>query len=148
MAKNGNIHILNPEMEFDLPFKRDKEGNYIIIPRKRRYSGITSVNKNKNPNGYLYFIKSKGFDFYKLGVSSNPVRRINDIDSYMPFDIDILSIHFFDDVYSIEKMLSEKLEKFNVRREWYQLDVDTASSIMIELHNLNVERYVCGTKRK
>jgi len=132
--------IDSPEKTWELPLKMDMNGNYLVIPKKRLYSGITEVNKRKNPNGYIYFIKSKGFDFYKLGVSSNPERRLRDIDSYTPFELEILSIHFLENVYDIEKSVSEKIEKFKVRKEWYQFDSGKAKQIMIHLHNLNVNQ--------
>lgn len=117
-----------------LPYKKNDDGNYIIIPPKRNYSGITAVNKEKNPDGYIYFIKAKGHNFYKLGVSSNPQKRICDIDSYLPFDLEILSIHFIKDVYNIEENISRNIKQHKIRREWYELSVDQAKAIMIELY--------------
>lgn len=136
----GTKYIETPEKMWELPYKKDKNESYIIIPPKRGYSGINSVNKLKNPNGYIYFIKAENQDLYKLGVSNNAQRRIKDIDSYLPFDLVILSIHYLTNVYDVEEMISKKLNKYNIRREWYMMSVDVASDIMVELYNINIEQ--------
>lgn len=130
---------------WELPLKKDTNGSFIIIPPKRNYSGITKTNQVHNPDGYIYFIKASGFEFYKIGVSSSPQRRICDIDSYMPFDLEILSLHSLKNVYAIEKEFQEKLRPYKIRREWYKLTVAQAKEIMIDLHNLNVNQDVCTT---
>jgi hypothetical protein len=135
MGKNKYIESPEKMWEFDLP--KNENGNYIIIPKKKNYSGVSLVNKKKYPNGYIYFIRCVDTNFYKLGVSKNPKRRICDIDSYLPFDLEILSLHYFENIYDIEKELSEKIKQFNIRREWYFLEINKAKEIMIELYNLN-----------
>lgn len=130
--------ILSPEKHLKLPYDRSKNGLYRIVPPKRQYSGITQVNKKNNPDGYIYFIKSVGLDFYKIGVSSNPKRRISDINSNLPFDVEILAINFIVGAYEVESKLSKKYKKYNKRREWYTFSKDQAADIMIYLHNLNV----------
>ncbi len=130
--------ILNPEIEWELDMPKNEFGEYIGIPKKRNYSGITKTNKRRFPDGYIYFLKGFGTDYYKIGVSSNVKRRISDIDSYMPFDLQILSIHYFKNVYEVEDMIAKKLKSKKIRKEWYSLKTEEAKDIMIELHNLNV----------
>ena len=133
--------ILNREIEQELPFKKLNDGSYEIIPRKRNYSGVDVVNKKRFPNGYIYFINLKGTNYYKIGVSKNVKRRIYDISSNMPFDINILSIHYFKNVYDIEAIYKEKLNGFITKGEWLVLkDLDCVKQIMIELHNLDVTK--------
>ncbi len=140
MAKVGRPkNIETPEKMWELNMPKDKNGNYIVIPPKKNYSGITISNKNNHPNGYIYFIRAKDTNFYKIGVSRNPKRRICDIDSYLPFDLEILSIHYFNNVYDIETNISNKLESYKIRREWYNLSINQAKEIMIDLYNLNIE---------
>lgn len=133
-------YIETPEKMWELKLPKNEFGNYIIIPKKRNYSGITINNKKNNPDGFLYFIKGENTNFYKIGVSLNPKRRICDIDSYLPFNLEILSIHYFKNVYDIEEKISKHLEIKKIRREWYNLNIEEAKNIMIDLHNLNVEQ--------
>lgn len=130
-------YIETPDKLWELNIPKNKLGNYIIIPNKRSYSGITETNKKRFPNGYIYFIRCENTNFYKLGVSRNPKRRICDIDSYLPFNLEILSIHYFENVYDVEEQFSKKIQYNNIRREWYNLEIEEAKNIMIELHNLN-----------
>jgi|AntAceMinimDraft_6_1070360.scaffolds.fasta_scaffold64777_1 hypothetical protein len=138
MAKKK--YIETPEKMWQLPYKKNEDGNYIIVPKKRDYSGIDSVNKNKNPNGYIYFIRCEGTNFCKIGVSRNPKRRITDIDSYVPFNLEILSIHFMNNVYDIESNLKTAFIKHRVRREWYSFNNKQCADIMIDLHNQAVKQ--------
>ena len=142
MGKNGNIHptrILNPEKEFELPYKKNKDGNYIILGNKKTNSNISKTNAKRFPNGYIYLIKIVNQDVYKLGVSRNPKRRLSDIDSYLPYDFEILAINYFKNVYDVEKEISESINEFNLKREWYNLSKSKAAEIMIYLHNKQVK---------
>ncbi|MEN9331613.1 MAG: hypothetical protein RLZZ94_703, partial [Bacteroidota bacterium] len=58
-------YIETPEKMWQLNLPQDKKGNYIIVPKKKSYSGITINNEKKYPNGYIYFIKCIGTDMYK-----------------------------------------------------------------------------------
>jgi hypothetical protein len=138
MGKNKAIET--PEKIWELNLPKNKKGNYIIVPKKRNYSGITITNRRKKPNGYIYFIKGENTNFYKLGVSENPKRRICDIDSYLPFNLEILSLHYFKNIYDIEDFISLKIDKYKIRREWYNLTIEQAKDLMIELHNLNIKK--------
>lgn len=141
MAKSK--YIATPDKMWELPLQKNGIGNYIVVPPKRQYSGITSVNKSNNPNGYIYFVKAKDYSFYKLGVSANVKRRICDIDSYLPFDLEILSLHRLNDVYEVEELIQKKFKQYKIRREWYNLTIEQAKEIMIELHNINVKQDGC-----
>lgn len=130
--------IIKPHIKLELPYKKDSDGNYKIIPEPKGYSGITITNKKKYPDGYLYFIKIHKQDVYKIGVSGNVKRRIQDISSNIPFELEILSIHLFKNVYDIEEELTLRYKNKNIRKEWYSFTIEEAKDIMIELHNLNV----------
>ena len=134
------IEIIEPGKIFDLPFEKTIEGDYKILPKPKGYSAITINNKKNYQNGYLYFIKSENDNFYKLGVSFNPKRRLADIDSYVPFNLEILSMHYFENVYEIEQHFHEKYKMHKTKREWFKFDKNIACDIMIELHNLNVQQ--------
>lgn len=123
----------------NLPFDKSDNGNYIILPKSRNYSGVDSVNKRRFPNGYIYFIRLAGTDYYKLGVSQNVKRRLQDINAATPFDLEILSLHYFNDVYDVEAEYKIKLSEFVQKGEWLRItDIEIAKNIMIELHNLEV----------
>jgi hypothetical protein len=131
------LEIINKDFVSELPFTKNENGYYQIIPRTRSYSAIDKTNKQKFPNGFIYFINIKGTNYYKLGVSQNIKRRLYDISSSMPFDLDILSIHYFNDVYDIESNYKIKLFEFIQKGEWMKInDISIVKDTMIELHNL------------
>lgn len=130
--------LLEPNREFQLPLKRNSTGNYQVLGKRVSYSGITKTNKKRFPDGCLYFIKLKDMDVYKIGVSQNIKRRLSDIDSNLPFDFEILSIHEFKNVYDIEEDIKKELEGKKLKREWFRLSTDEAKAIMMNLHNLNI----------
>jgi hypothetical protein len=110
-------YIESPEVMWELDLPKNQYGNYIVVPKKREYSKITKNNKEKNPNGYIYFIRYIKTDFYKLKINKNPKRRIYDIDSYLPFDLEILSLHFFKDIYEIKEKISNLLKNHKIRKK-------------------------------
>lgn len=133
-------YLINPEMEFNLPYEKNSLGTYTIIPKTKSNSSITVTNKKRFPNGYVYLLKIENDSLYKIGVSQNVKRRIQDISSNLPYDLQILSIHYFEDVYDVEEHLAKKYKSSNARKEWYRLTIQQAKDIMIYLHNLNVVR--------
>jgi hypothetical protein len=135
------MEIINKDYIQELPFKKNDNGNYIVIPKSRNYSGVDSVNKKRFPNGYIYFLNLKGTQFYKIGVSQNVKRRLQDINASTPFEVTVLSIHYFKNVYDIEKIYKEKLYNYIQKGEWLMIkDISLVEHIMIDLHNLDVTR--------
>ena len=75
---------------------------------------------------------------YKIGVSTNPRRRLRDISSYIPFNLKLLAINKVDNPYFFE---SEILKKYNsklIKNEWFELGIEDVKWIMITLHNKQV----------
>ncbi len=123
------------DKEIKLPFKKNKEGKYIIF-RKRRSgtSGLRKTQQKKYPNGYIYFIKLKEQNVYKIGVSQSVSRRLSDINNSLPFDFDILSLHYTEDVYSLEEYILNKFKDYQLKGEWFKLPTQKAKVIMTYLH--------------
>lgn len=114
------------------------EEQIIIFPISKekevyRSENARKVNASKKPNGYIYILQNKYFDLVKVGVSSIPKRRIRDIKSYTPFDLDIIFLKYYKDVYSLESIIHESIRKTKVKGEWHQMykeDVDNLINIL------------------
>lgn len=131
--------IDSPEMEFELPFRKNKDGNYIVTPK--HIGGKNSLRKlaaSKVKDAYIYFINIKGTDKYKIGISTNPKRRLRDISSYIPFELNVLSIHFIKNAFEYEQYFLNKYASNLIKNEWFKFDIATAKEIMITLHNKQV----------
>lgn len=83
MAKHK--YIESPEAEFELPFKKNLMGDYVVLPRHIGGKNcLRDLAASKVSDAYVYFINIKGTDKYKIGVSTNIKRRLRDISSYIP----------------------------------------------------------------
>lgn len=132
--------IKSPEMEFELPFKKNKSGDYIIFPK--HISGRNSLRKlaaKKVKRGYVYLIQIDGTPYFKLGVSTVPQRRLRDIKSYIPMDIIVHTINEINDPYGFEMGILNEFKHRLHRNEWFAFEVDEAKEIMIRLHNTQVD---------
>jgi len=135
------MEINNPDATFELPLKKNSEGYYIVIPKKKGYSAIDIMHKAKVNKGFVYFVRAKDTDYYKIGVSTDPYKRIQAIDSNCPFELCILSLHELLNPYQIEEQLKDKYKMYNVKKEWFTFNTELAKEIMIYLHNINVIQY-------
>lgn len=87
--------------------------------KSARVKNARSTNSAKFPDGYIYIIKSKGSDLYKVGVSNKPKRRIRDIAAVLPFEIEVVFTEHYSDVYSLEEIIHETIKINKVRKEWF-----------------------------
>lgn len=102
-----------------------------------RVTNARITNSKKFPNGYLYILKLKGFDLFKIGVSNNPKRRIRDIKSCLPFESSVVFCKLFDEVYSLEKQIHDIHSINKVRKEWYNIsddDLKQMINILTDIH--------------
>lgn len=114
-----------------------KEEKKEAIEEDYRVANARKVNSKKFPNGYLYALKTQGIDMVKIGVSQNPKRRVRDLRSAMPFDLDLIFISKFKNVYELEKIAHNKLSEYNLKGEWYAFCTNKALSILDGLKNSN-----------
>lgn len=80
--------------------------------------------------GWIYVIKNR--ELYKIGKSSNPVRRIlRDAKTWLP-DLDVIGIKPFWNVTEVERHLHEGLTNFWHDREWFKFGDDPFKKEFIE----------------
>jgi len=104
---------------------------------KYKRDNARKTNSKLNPDGYIYIVKLKGFDIYKIGVSNNPNRRLRDINSYMPFEVELLMIEWFKNAYNLEECIHDNLKDKLLRHEWFRLTENQISDIIIALKNMS-----------
>lgn len=96
------------------------------------------LNKDKKPDGYIYILKLKGFNLYKIGVSANPKRRIYDIDSNSPFGIKTMCLEFFKNVYELEECIHDSFKLNHKRKEWFEIHPDDIKELISELKEMSL----------
>jgi len=71
----------------------------------------------------IYLIKSLNEGVYKIGVSKNPNKRLNDLQTGNPSPIKILYLYESENAYKIEKALHNRYSHFNTHLEWFELSI-------------------------
>ena len=81
---------------------------------------------------YLYVIRC--LDYYKIGYSKNPSKRLTSLQVSNPFDLQFLILHKCRDAKSIESQLHKQYEKLKIRGEWFALTHNEILEIKFELN--------------
>lgn len=134
------MEIKEPNMEFEIPFNKNNNGNYIIFQKHIGGRNCLRDLANKNTEiGYVYLLRIVGTDIYKIGVSTNPKRRVSDIASYLPYDLELLAMNQINKPYQLEQGLIDLYQSKRIKNEWFCLSIENAKEIMITLHNRQVD---------
>jgi len=72
--------------------------------------------------GFIYLIEAVGSQFYKIGKSIHPDKRILQISPKMPFETRLLCVRRSNFMSIAEKMLHAKLQDCRTNGEWFELD--------------------------
>lgn len=88
----------------------------------------------KKKNTMLYILHCKGF--FKIGISKNINSRLSSIQSGNPFQVDVVRVFNTPHAEYYESVLHIRLDKYNVRGEWFSLP-DRIASWLIAVENLD-----------
>lgn len=85
----------------------------------------------KTGGGYTYFLKAKGQNFFKIGVTkSSPFRRIPTVQTGCPFHLYLYAAIYSYNCRKIEKWFHSTLEEYNMHGEWYNVGEDVLNGII------------------
>lgn len=101
-----------------------------------KYSTDNPLTKIKGK--LVYFIGADG-DYVKIGVSNNPVRRLNSLQQGNPHEIWLMAIINSPAPYASEAALHEKFADKHIRGEWYLLDRPDDYEFIRRIADLNAE---------
>lgn len=71
-----------------------------------------------NTSGYVYFIESKKTGEIKIGVSSNPKKRLDEIKRYIG-ELIVLGVIRSEDCFELESEIHDMFKDKRVRGEWF-----------------------------
>lgn len=77
----------------------------------------------------LYLI-SHPHGYIKIGVSSNPLRRLSELQSGSPYELDIIGFAGFSEPEQAEKALHAEFDAHHVRGEWFDLHHETIAKLV------------------
>jgi hypothetical protein len=84
---------------------------------------------------FIYILKKA--EYYKIGISCNPYKRLVQID-VDSIRVSLISFYGFEkrsDAELFEKMFHSIIERWNVRGEWFKLSVSQLQSLHLFLMN-------------
>ena len=139
---DSSSELISPIEYIDLIYERKQF--YKIAPKEKfleilgfDFIFLASVNfeiaKKKIENkkdvkntteGLVYLFKIKSKNHYKIGVTTNLSKRINQISLKMPFELEVIHTIKCKNIYELEKEFHEKFKKKNINGEWFELSKD------------------------
>lgn len=81
----------------------------------------------KPPQG-VYFFECEGF--IKVGVASDPQKRLWQAQVGNPFEIRLISFRLWDDAIEREREVHHKLAAYHVRGEWFKVPITELAKLM------------------
>jgi hypothetical protein len=110
------------DIKQDLPRTADR-----ILKAYEQYGGLLPFKQ-----GYVYLIHAIGSDFYKIGKSIKPDRRILQISPVMPFKIRFVRVWPTNFMDKAEKYLHNFFMDERVNGEWFSFKEEELNSILAE----------------
>lgn len=131
------IYNYNKNFEEIVPYKDIKKYlddllNYEFVVKAHENSKAAQfllneekyIEKKKRTNvkkGIVYLIKIDDREQYKIGVTTNLNKRMNQLGTKMPFELEVIAKIESDDIYKLEEQLHEKFKDKNINGEWFEL---------------------------
>lgn len=135
MCYNGSVHIEDDTLtkltnlvfqdKFNVKTESDEQvANTIndMIQEATRRGLISFPNRSVN-FGYVYLIRLGNMEYYKIGRSNNPDRRIwKEISPKLPEEPEIICVFETTDMIKLEKDLHNRFADKRANGEWFLLD--------------------------
>lgn len=103
--------------------------------------------KTRNPNakkdysGFIYLVRATRTSFYKIGMSKDPYKRLQSLQTGTPFELVIINRIYTFDCLALEKALHEYYQAYWMRGEWFdmpQSEIENFAKVANELDQ-NIE---------
>jgi len=86
-----------------------------------------------------YILKTKGYDYYKIGRSSNVEKRIKSLQTNCPFQLEIL-IKVADSSLN-EKYWLKNFKEYKTHGEWFKFQDKQVRELRYIIKKINIQRY-------
>lgn len=87
--------------------------------------------------GYLYLLKARGTNRYKIGRSKNPLARHQALKNQSPYPLEIISTFYTLDAITDEIRLHEHFGDFRVYGEWFEASLNPNDANFYEIFHDN-----------
>jgi hypothetical protein len=82
-------------------------------------------------NGFVYLIHGVGTNYYKIGKSIHPDKRVLQISPKMPFKAEIVQVWRSLFMSDAERIMHEEYEAYRTNGEWFEFDKETLARILM-----------------
>lgn len=97
------------------------------MERQEAEARALMLDGRRKTKGHVYLFECGGR--YKVGFSDNVERRAKQLDD-RPFKLNIVAVsELLDNAYGIEQAIHEKLDKYKIYGEWYELTPDKVAQL-------------------
>ena len=79
---------------------------------------------------FLYLIKAKGTNFYKIGVATDKTRRLATLQNGSPLELTYVVTKITEKARDLEQSLHAELKAYNVRGEWFELNPSLLKTVI------------------
>lgn len=84
----------------------------------------TPTKRQSPKTGYVYLLRSKNGDHYKIGKASDPKSRTKTIGIKLPFEVELIHTIHCKDYTAAEEKLHIRFEQKRVNGEWFALSLE------------------------
>lgn len=94
----------------------------------------TSPETARHAQGFVYLIQAEN-QLVKIGVSINPQKRFQTLNTASPIELSILFSIKSDDAYTLEDKLHKRFADRHIKGEWFSLSEEDIASVKKEYWN-------------
>lgn len=118
ISKLNKLHITEPVLE---EHRRSAIGNVVSVLDHELDQMIGKHTKDSEAKkGYVYLLQSG--PFYKIGVSTNVKRRVRELSTLPPFNINVICTIPSENRYELEGNLHTRFSDKHINGEWFELE--------------------------
>jgi len=95
--------------------------------------------------GRVVYVIAHPHNFYKIGISEDPIRRLNEIQEASPYKLEIIAFEGFREPEVAESILHDYFSNDNIRGEWFDIH-DELMTILFSEGGKSLREIVVGSE--
>lgn len=93
--------------------------------------------KEKDLSGFVYLVQATKTNFYKIGLSKDPLKRLSSIQTGTPFEVKIIHRLYSLNCVLLEKALHDYYQAYWLRGEWFDFPVSVVKEFVQTANDLD-----------
>jgi hypothetical protein len=100
-----------------------------LAAAKSEIARLESALTPKDTNGYVYLLKMVKGEYYKIGRTAKPKKRMDRFDVKLPFEVECEHLIQTDNMYQLERELHQRFASKRTNGEWFALDAADVETV-------------------